>query len=150
LKNYKQLIPIYIKTQLKYTLSIATAIIVATALIVSMLVLSKSSSRNAIERAKYKGGKHHAAYIDISKNEIQKIRTNKFVKEVYCKALLGDGLTSGGKRILIGALDKRCIKEFDYTIAKGKFPRKNNEIAIEKWMLDNLRVKQKNRSNFKS
>lgn len=144
MKNYRELTPKYIKNQLKYTLSIATSIIIATILIVCMLVLSKSSSRNAIERAEYVGGKHHVALMNVSKSEVHKLRNNKLVKNVYTKALMGIGTMKSGKSILIGALDSNCLKAFDYTLAAGRFPHEGKlEIVIEKWMLDNLRVKHK-------
>jgi putative ABC transport system permease protein len=143
LKSYRQLIPIYLKSQKRRTFSVGTAIFLATTLIICMMVLGKSHNRNAIAAAEYSNGKEHAILLNLNKAELQKLKKEKEIGEVAVRENIGYGVLKNGTGINIEGFDKKSITLGEYAISKGKFPNKQGEIAIEKWMLSNLKLKAK-------
>jgi putative ABC transport system permease protein len=142
-KNYKKLIPIYLKQQYKRTISVAAAIIMATALIIAMVVLGRSHNINALAAAEFNYGKEHALFANMNYHEVLKLKSENSVTHVGVREYLGYGKLKNGKEIVLEGYDKKSIEMGAYTIYKGRFPVKKNEIAIEKWMLDNLKLKRK-------
>ena len=141
MKKYYQLIFYYMKKQWKLTISVALAIIIATGLIVCMLTLNKSRIRNLIDIDKYQTGKYYGAFYGLTDADLAKLKSNNNIKETAAIALLGLGKLKNTHGLEIEGFDNKSIKMFDYELAKGSFPKHKGEIVIEKWMLDNLRVK---------
>jgi putative ABC transport system permease protein len=143
LKSYRKLTPIYLKSQKKKTISVLTAIILAAALSISMMILSRSNNQNAINTAEYINGKEHAIFTNMKVDEISRLKKEKGISEIATRELLGYGKLKNGAGIAIEGFDKKSIDMEGYSIRKGRFPIKQDEIAIEGWALRNLRLKNK-------
>lgn len=141
----------YIKKYKNRSISIGIGIVLGIALIVGVGSLSFSAKEQNIKQTEYELGSHFVRYNDLNDSQVDDIENMK-----------NDGTgdnpkDSIGKLGLITYYDSSTPESDDLTnivsvnrellelqnteLVKGNFPKKADEVVIEKWVLDNLGVK---------
>ncbi|MFD3158721.1 ABC transporter permease (plasmid) [Haloimpatiens sp. FM7330] len=126
----------YIKKQPKRTLSIIISIIIATALIVTIGIVSSSLKKSIIENARKNYGDEYARFSFKDKSMIKDLRDSKKFNRIGVSVPYGTFPSEkSNTSVNIEAWDKETIDIFNMELIKGKYPEKNNEICIDEWFL---------------
>ena len=141
----------YIKKYKNRSISIGIGIVLGIALIVGVGSLSFSAKEQNIKQTEYELGSHFVRYNDLNDNQVDDIEnmkndgTGDNPKDNIGKLGLityydsstpeSDDLTN------IASVNRELLELQNTELIKGNFPKKTNEVVIEKWVLDNLEVK---------
>ena len=141
----------YIKKYKNRSISIGIGIVLGIALIVGVGSLSFSAKEQNIKQTEYELGSHFVRYNDLNDNQVDDIEnmkndgTGDNSKDNIGKLGLityydsstpeSDDLTN------IASVNRELLELQNTELVKGNFPKKANEVVIEKWVLDNLGVK---------
>lgn len=137
----------YLKLSLKYmlkyrkrTIAMALSILLSTFFIVTIGSLSESSRNAEVLNVKKATGTQHVIYRELNERDLVKIASNQNVKNqanmfYYDTWVARNGLTVD----LLGAEDNVLYME-STKILTGRFPNKSNEVALEGWVLERLRL----------
>lgn len=137
----------YLKLSLKYmlkyrrrTVAMVLSISLSTFFIVTMGSLSESSRNVEVSNVKRATGVQQVIYRELNERNLVKIENNQNVKKqanmfYYDTWVARNGLTVN----LLGAENSILYME-ETKILTGKFPNKSNEIALEGWVLERLRL----------
>ncbi|MBC8059273.1 MAG: ABC transporter permease, partial [Clostridiaceae bacterium] len=133
--SYKQLTGKYLKKNKKRTLLTIIGIMLSVALISTIGLFFKGMQDSQIQDAKNSGGEFHLAFQKTNEELISKVINNPKVSRsgFYTKGeeiKLGDKLAVN----IITATDK-ALELFPYKAKLGRLPEKENEVAMEKWVL---------------
>lgn len=138
LDNYKQLSWKYLKLNKKRSLLTIIGIVLSVALISSIGLFFKALQNAEIENVKNETGGFHLVYSDFDNDLINKIKNNpKISRSGKYKT---DGEEEVGENLLIDKIlaETEAFELLPYKLIDGKFPEKENQIVIEKWMLNNI------------
>lgn len=141
----------YIKKYKNRSISIGIGIVLGIALIVGVGSLSFSAKEQNIKQTEYEMGSHFVRYNDLNDRQVDDI------EKMEDEGIDDNSKDNIGKLGLITYYDSstpesddlanivsvnRELLELQNTeLVKGNFPKKANEVVIEKWFLDNLGVK---------
>ena len=141
----------YIKKYKNRSISIGIGIVLGIALIVGVGSLSFSAKEQNIKQTEYELGSHFVRYNDLNDNQVDDIEnmkndgTGDNSKDNIGKLGLityydsstpeSDDLTN------IASVNRELLELQNTELVKGNFPKKADEVVIEKWVLDNLGVK---------
>ena len=141
----------YIKKYKNRSISIGIGIVLGIALIVGVGSLSFSAKEQNIKQTEYELGSHFVRYNGLNDNQVDDIEnmkndgTGDNPKDNIGKLGLityydsstpeSDDLTN------IASVNRELLELQNTELVKGNFPKKANEVVIEKWVLDNLGVK---------
>lgn len=141
----------YIKKYKNRSISIGLGIVLGIALIVGVGSLSFSAKEQNIKQTEYEMGSHFVRYNDLNDSQVEDIEKMKNAetaensKENIGKLGLityydsstpeSDDLTN------IASVNRELLELQNTELVKGNFPKKADEVVIEKWVLDNLGVK---------
>lgn len=141
----------YIKKYKNRSISIGIGIVLGIALIVGVGSLSFSAKEQNIKQTEYELGSHFVRYNDLNDSQVDDIEkmkndgTGDNPKDNIGKLGLityydsstpeSDDLTN------IASVNRELLELQNTELVKGNFPKKANEVVIEKWVLDNLGVK---------
>ena len=141
----------YIKKYKNRSISIGIGIVLGIALIVGVGSLSFSAKEQNIKQTEYELGSHFVRYNDLNDNQVDDIEnikndgTGDNTKDNIGKLGLityydsstpeSDDLTN------IASVNRELLELQNTELVKGNFPKKADEVVIEKWVLDNLGVK---------
>lgn len=141
----------YIKKYKNRSISIGIGIVLGIALIVGVGSLSFSAKEQNIKQTEYELGSYFVRYNDLNDNQVDDIEnmkndgTGDNPKDNIGKLGLityydsstpeSDDLTN------IASVNRELLELQNTELVKGNFPKKANEVVIEKWVLDNLGVK---------
>ena len=141
----------YIKKYKNRSISIGIGIVLGIALIVGVGSLSFSAKEQNIKQTEYEMGSHFVRYNDLNDNQVDDIEnmkndgTGDNPKDNIGKLGLityydsstpeSDDLTN------IASVNRELLELQNTELVKGNFPKKADEVVIEKWVLDNLGVK---------
>lgn len=141
----------YIKKYKNRSISIGIGIVLGIALIVGVGSLSFSAKEQNIKQTEYELGSHFVRYNDLNDSQVDDIEnmkndgTGDNSKDNIGKLGLityydsstpeSDDLTN------IASINRELLELQNTELVKGNFPKKADEVVIEKWVLDNLGVK---------
>ncbi|MFD3158719.1 ABC transporter permease (plasmid) [Haloimpatiens sp. FM7330] len=144
-----KLIMSYIKKQPKRTMFIIISIIISTALIATVGLLSSSIKANLIEDTKNAYGEQYAR-IEVTKDkEVEYIQDNPIFNKVGLSCIYGTTDFSEKLRLNIEAWDNKTMDIENCKLIKGTFPEKYNEICIDEWYLEEMNLPNKIGSKIK-
>ena len=143
MKNYLNLAASYIKKYISRSFAICFSIVLSIALIVGVGILSKSAKEADVAKMKYECGNFHVRYKDLSKEQLDIVSKNKDIQKIGLTSYYDSNNPDGDLMINIIRVNKEYIKSENSEIVYGKFPTKQNEIALEKWVLNNMRIEPK-------
>jgi putative ABC transport system permease protein len=136
--SYKQLTGKYLKRNKKRTALTIIGIMLSVALISTIGLFFKGMQDAQIQEAKNSGGSFHLAFQKTNEKLSSKIINNPKVSRsgfytVSEEIKIGDKLVVN----IITATDK-ALELFPYNAKIGRLPEKQNEVAMEKWVLSHI------------
>ena len=151
MKDYKDITWRYLKEQKKRAILTLFGIILSVALISAIGTMIVSVREQFIKEAIGDYGSFHAAFIDIDKDKIDKIKNHVEVEDYGIVKNIGYGAaketteidrerygeeTPPYRYIEVKEYDKKALDLLPLDIAEGRFPEKPNEIAITDWAVN--------------
>ncbi len=127
----------YIKSYKTRSLAIILSIVLGTALIVGVGTLARSAQQADVDRMKRELGTHHVIFKDINKDQLEIVKQGNDIKEIgvtsyYASTELGEKLP-----INIQYASENYLNN-DSELKKGRFPKGNNEVVVEEWVLNSM------------
>ena len=151
MKDYKDITWRYLKEQKKRAILTLFGIILSVALISAIGTMIVSVREQFIKEAIRDNGSFHAAFIDIDKEKLDKIKNHVEVEDYGIVKNIGYGAvketteidrerygeeTPPYRYIEVKGYDKKALDLLPLDIAEGRFPEKSNEIAITDWAVN--------------
>lgn len=137
MKNDLSIVLKYIKSYKARSLAIILSIVLGTALIVGVGTLSRSAQQADVDRMKRELGTHHVKFKDIDKEQLEIVKQGKDIKDIsitsyYASTEIGQKLP-----INIQYASENYLNN-DSELKKGRFPKGNNEVVVEEWVLNSM------------
>jgi len=147
-RSYKEITYRYLKGQRNRTLLTILGIILSVALISAIGTIIVSARGALISGAIRENGSHHAKFIEMDKDNLNKLINNVGVSEIGVGKLEGAAIvketTEEEKKeyrwdipyryIEIEGLEEKALEMLPFNLKEGRFPKNSDEIAIEYWM----------------
>lgn len=140
MKDNLKIVLRYIKSYKARSLAIALSIILATSLIVGIGTLSRSAQQASVDRFRRELGPDHVYFKDIKRNQLELIKSNKDIKNLGITSHYGYTDINEKLPINIEYANKNYLTNQSKLI-KGHFPKANNEVVVEKWVLNSMGLK---------
>lgn len=148
MKNYKQITYKYLKKQKNRTLLTILGIVLSVALISAIGTIIISARGALIKESIKENGSYHAAFGNIDKAAVEKLKNHVEVDEIGLSSFEGSGVVRPttkedreasnwhipNRYLEINSYDQESLEMLPYTLKEGRFPATSDEIAIEYWM----------------
>lgn len=118
-------------------------IALSTFLIITIGSLTESSRMTNVNSAKKLVGIQHVRYNRLKIDQVNKIRKNKNVKVLANSSYYKEWNYKDKLSVSIFSADKNILYMDATKISEGRFPTNSNEIAMEMWVLEKLRLPNK-------
>ena len=135
ISGYKEITWKYLKNNKKRTILTLVGIVLSVALVSSIGFFLKSMQEAQIQDMKNNFGSWHIAYTKVDDDLITKIKSNPniLISGTYAE---GEEMTINGmvkaKEVFV---TEDALKLLPYKLKEGKFPEKEDEVALESWLL---------------
>ncbi|HBF6217975.1 TPA: FtsX-like permease family protein [Clostridioides difficile] len=140
MKDNLKIVLRYIKSYKARSLAIALSIILAASLIVGIGTLSRSAQQASVDRFRRELGPDHVYFKDIKRNQLELIKSSKDIKNLGITSHYGYTDINEKLPINIEYVNKNYLTSHSKLI-KGHFPKANNEVVVEKWVLNSMGLK---------
>lgn len=132
----------YIMKNKKNSLLIIVSIIISTALFLVMNIISEDARNIMINQAKQELGLKNVSYWNPTNKQVKDIENNSRVDKIGKSMLLGLHEIGHAQTLQI-LWDDKVAQEINkcYELKEGKFPTKENEIAVDSWYIDQKKMK---------
>jgi putative ABC transport system permease protein len=121
---------------------VVIAIMLSTCLITTIGILSNSIQQMEIREIVSQTGDLHVEYENVSENQVEMLKNNKKLRSVDEYIGLGFNEQYKPYSIEMCYVDKSTGDTTDYfKLKEGRWPEKEKEIAMPKWMLEKMGVK---------
>lgn len=132
----------YIVKNKKNSLLIIVSIIISTALFLVMNIISEDARNIMINQAKQELGLKNVSYWNPTNKQVKDIENNSRVDKIGKSMLLGLHEIGHAQTLQI-LWDDKVAQEINkcYELKEGKFPTKENEIAVDSWYIDQKKMK---------
>lgn len=133
-----------LKLNKKRAIGTTIGIMLSVALICAVSGMFTSFRKTVIEDAISERGYYHIALETINKEELEKYKFNKDVKEINSLYKLGDAYMKGNagmNYLSIYSAEKDNFNKLAYQIIEGNFPKSTSEIVISKKMAMDFKLK---------
>lgn len=142
MKKYSDITFKYLKNQKKRTILTILGIILSVALISSIPTMFYSMQKSEIRKAKETTGDFHFAYSDVEPKLFNRLKNNPKVSDISFYADIEKNIIFDKKyKLSITELNTEGFHMLPIHIRKGRIPKNNNEILIEKWALEKMENK---------
>ncbi|NPV43386.1 MAG: ABC transporter permease [Firmicutes bacterium] len=143
MKSYMGLVNKYLSAHKKKTRLTVIGVAISVALITGIFSMLDVFLRFEKIQVIHDYGNYHLFIKDASTREIQAINGRLDVEEVGRWIPLGKGKLNGNECEL-GALDENIMDNFNIRVIAGRYPKAQNEIILEQWVVEsqypNLKV----------
>ena len=134
-----------LKLNKKRTFVTIIGIMLSVALVTAVATMYTSCIKSLINFETYQKGNFHVAFFDVPVNEIETIKNNRGVDEVYLTKDIGYAKLEESKNeykpyVYVKGFSKTAIEELSVKLVEGKFPENENEILIPTHLKTNGRV----------
>lgn len=134
-----------LKLNKKRTFVTIIGIMLSVALITAVATMYSSCIQSLINFEAYQKGNFHVAFFDVPVNEVETIRNNRGVEELYLTSNVGYARLEDSKNeykpyIYVRGFTKQAIKELSLKLVEGRLPENENEIVIPTHLRTNGRV----------
>lgn len=147
MKDNLKIVLRYIKSYKARSLAITLSIILATSLIVGIGTLSRSAQQADVDRLKRELGTDHVYFKDINKNQLESIKSGKDIKNLGITSYYASTDVNEKLPINIQYANKNYLTNQSKLI-KGHLPKANNEVVVEKWVLNSMGLKPEINQNL--
>ncbi|WP_035292872.1 FtsX-like permease family protein [Clostridium sp. KNHs214] len=145
MKSFWGLIPKYLVKNKKRNFFVAVGIMLSISLIVSLSIMIKN-----LKESSYKqmiddfGGVYDNFFFTEDKKSLNKLVKDPLVDKVSISCKLGEYKVPNSKYVLrVNGYDDNIGEFLNFKLLEGKYPKKDNEIAIEAWVLSAMHKKYK-------
>ncbi|GAA0719557.1 ABC transporter permease [Clostridium malenominatum] len=136
--NYNQLTGKYLRANKKRNILTVIGIILSVALISSIGLFIKGMQDLQIEDAKNSRGAYHLIYKKVDESLALKLKSNPSVGRSGLYKI-GEKFTINNELVIEEVITTDSAIELSpYKIKEGKIPEINNEVAVEKWVLETI------------
>ena len=134
-----------LKLNKKRTLVTIIGIMLSVALVTAVATMYSSCIKSLINFETYQKGNFHVAFFDVPINEVETIKNNRGVDEVYLTKDIGYAKLEESKNeykpyVYVKGFSKEAIEELSVKLVEGRFPENENEILIPTHLKTNGRV----------
>lgn len=138
MRSFWGIIPRYIIKNKKRIVFMGIGIVLSIALIVSLSIIQESVSKTSYERmVDDAGGIYDISFFTRDYEKFEELKTDSAVEKMSIAANLGQYKIPNSKvNIDIKAYDENITEFLNFNLIEGRYPRKENEIALEQWVLD--------------
>ncbi|MCY6958320.1 ABC transporter permease [Clostridium brassicae] len=143
MRSYKDITNKYLKNNKKRSILTICGIILSVALVTSIGLFIKSMQNSFVQSEIREKGSFH---LQMSKNDedaYKKLKNNPKVDKVGLKENLESVKLRDSKEIDIKKFNKDALELLPYKTIEGRFPNKDEEIALEPWALNYIKDKPK-------
>ena len=137
MKNDLNLVFKYIKSYKARSIAIILSIVMGTALIVGVGTLARGAQQADLDRMKRELGVYHVRYKDINRDQLKLIRESGDIKNIGIESYYSSTDINEKLPINFVYADINYI-DSDSKVIKGRFPKKNNEVVVEAWILNSM------------
>lgn len=130
----------YLKKQPKRAISLIISIILATALITTIGIISSSLKSNLIDDAKTNYGDYYATYYKLDTNKLNLIKLVGRFDKTGVSIPYGQFSNNKGTSLNIEACDKDSMKMLNIQLLQGSSPEKLEDICLDKWFLEEMKI----------
>ncbi|MFL0267944.1 ABC transporter permease [Candidatus Clostridium radicumherbarum] len=148
IENYRQLVPRYLVSNKKTTLSLTISILISVALLVSVGIVMGKYNTTRLEIAQEGHGKYYAGFLYVQEDTLDKLKKFDGISEVGTSITIGEVQLDGEKLQIKGA-DPVALNLLNAKAIDGRLPQSGYEVAIEKWMYNKMKNKPKLGDKFK-
>lgn len=138
INSYKQLTGKYLKANKKRSVLTIIGIILSVALISTIGLIYKSMEFAQVQQVKNSEGSFHLVYTNVDDNLLSKIKNNPKVSRYGLYNTVND--IKVGDNISVNEVvgTNKALELFTYKVIEGKLPEKENELAVEKRIVDKI------------
>ncbi|MCX7709838.1 MAG: ABC transporter permease [Clostridia bacterium] len=141
MKSYKELTRRYLLNQKKRSVLALIGIVLSVALICSAGIMGESLQNMEKENIKQSYGNYHVWYSGVEESQLKLLQGNIKVDAMGSFIPAAIYRPAVGQSALIMGCDK-VLAEMSYLkLSSGEFPQEDDEIAMEQWLLDNMKSK---------
>ncbi|KNF07671.1 ABC-type transport system, involved in lipoprotein release, permease component [Gottschalkia purinilytica] len=143
MKKYQELTLRYLKAQKKRTILTIMGVISSVALITGLGILMLTMQNKEIQNTIQNTGFYHFSIKDTDKDTLKQIKNHLKVDRAGIKMEGGVAKPLETGYISVAGYDEDIldIMKENVKIVKGKLPKKENEIAIEEWIVNDMKEK---------
>lgn len=146
-KTRGEFMGIYFKMAIAYlrknklrTLLLILGVVLGILLVFSLNVIENSKDKNDLNASQKLYGGYHVEGIDLKLEDTKKLKDDKNVSKVTTVQNLGNLVDKKGNSILLKSSDKDYLIRKSSKVIKGRLPKNNDEIVIEKRALDSMNI----------
>ncbi len=140
MKSYLTLVPKYLAAHRKKTRLVVTSVAIAVALVTGVFSMLDFFQQFEKIQQIHEYGNYHLTLIDPADEERQMISSRIDVKNSGRWIPLKDGKL-GEKTCKLAAVDENFAPNLQIKIIEGHFPSGENEVLLEAWAVESLRLK---------
>ena len=134
-----------LKLNKKRTLVTIIGIMLSVALVTAVATMYSSCIKSLINFETYQKGNFHVAFFEVPLNEVETIKNNRGVDDVYLTKDIGYAKLEESKNeykpyVYVKGFSKEAIEELSVKLVEGRFPENENEILIPTHLKTNGRV----------
>ena len=134
-----------LKLNKKRTLVTIIGIMLSVALVTAVATMYSSCIKSLINYETYQKGNFHVAFYDVPLNEVETIKNNRGIDDVYLTKDIGYAKLEESKNeykpyVYVKGFSKEAIEELSVKLVEGRFPENENEILIPTHLKTNGRV----------
>ena len=134
-----------LKLNKKRTLVTIIGIMLSVALVTAVATMYSSCIKSLINYETYQKGNFHVAFYDVPLNEVETIKNNRGIDDVYLTKDIGYAKLEESKNeykpyVCVKGFSKEAIEELSVKLVEGRFPENENEILIPTHLKTNGRV----------
>ena len=134
-----------LKLNKKRTLVTIIGIMLSVALVTAVATMYSSCIKSLINFETYQKGNFHVAFFEVPLNEVETIKNNRGVDNVYLTKDIGYAKLEESKNeykpyVYVKGFSKEAIEELSVKLVEGRFPENENEILIPTHLKTNGRV----------
>ncbi|MEG1313485.1 MAG: ABC transporter permease, partial [Bacilli bacterium] len=138
MRNFWGIVPRYIVKNKKRVIFMGIGIILSISLIVSLSImveaLKKSSYKKMIDDA---GGIYDVSFETRNYIRLEELKEDKLLEDIAIITTLGvHKIPNSEAGVEIGGYEEDIVNLLNFQLLEGRYPKGENEIALEHWILD--------------
>lgn len=143
MKIYMKLALRYIKSYEKRSIALMLAIALSSFLIITIGSLSESARRSNANYMRKTIGVQHVRYNKLNLEQVEKIKNNENINVVGNASYYDEGIFENRIAVNLISSDENMLYIDNTKLLDGRYPVDSNEIAIEEWVLERLKLPNK-------
>lgn len=145
MKSFWSLIPKYISSNKKRVLFVAVGIIFSISLIIALNIMLETVHKSSIERMVDSTGGYYDIYCEnADKNVMDTLSKDTDIEKKTIVANLGEyKIPDSVYTIKLNGYESNATELFSFKLKQGRYPKNNNEIALQSWIVESMPQKFK-------